>query len=223
MCNRIILYHGTKHEWQYDDKFDISMSRDDTDFGKGMYLTADYEMACRWAAMKPYGNNVLTLELPEDYLGYSVYSFGADIEWLNFIEQNRSKKHFLEKYQDYDILIGPTADDKLYDTLDDYFEMRIPSFQAIKEINIAQFSNQIVLKSKRALDLFKIVDIKKLNTHEIKYYRKQNRRIKRESEINRQRSREEYYQDAEKLYKHFQNHDSDNKKEPERKDNPNDN
>ena len=51
-----------------------------------------------------------------------------------------------------DIIIGPTADDKMFNAVMNYLSGAITAQQAIKYINVAGFSKQIVLKTERALE-----------------------------------------------------------------------
>ena len=112
------LYHGSNVEVK---RGDFSKSREDIDFGIGFYLTEDERMAKKWACSRAKSIlNCYTINLAN----LSTYQFGLDEEWLLYIKANRIREDgcedILSKYSEYDVLIGPTADDKLFDTVQLY-------------------------------------------------------------------------------------------------------
>lgn len=145
---KIILYHGTASIFDIPD---ISYSREDIDFGVGFYCTEDLEMAKMWAAHKKRSIvNVYELDLSN----LNIYHFKADEEWLAFIQGNRMWDK-IEDYSSYDILMGPTADDKLFTTLNRYMDGEYTAEMAIAIINIMGYNNQVVLKNKKAIQQIK--------------------------------------------------------------------
>lgn len=148
------FFHGSR---QKVDAPDLDHSRVDIDFGQGFYLTQDINMAEKWASTKanPTVNSY-------KFLGYglSMYEFSLDKEWLEFVKANRNgdNPELLEKYEKYDVLIGATADDKLYDTIGEYMDGIITAKEAVKYLNIARHSNQIVLKTEEAINQCKFLE-----------------------------------------------------------------
>lgn len=109
--NKIVCYHGSSREVVLPD---LSYSRADVDFGVGFYMTEDMNMAKKWACNKNRSVlNIYELNLEE----LNVFTFKPDEQWLEYCMSNRiqSKPVFVGSL--YDVLIGPTADDKLFNTL----------------------------------------------------------------------------------------------------------
>ena len=112
----MILYHGTNVEFE---KIDLLKSKPNKDFGRGFYLSPLYEQAQAMAEVKmeqlEYGHPiVLQYEVNEDDMKeLRVLEFDSDSEeWAKFILANRNNKS-AEAVHDYDIVIGPIADDRV--------------------------------------------------------------------------------------------------------------
>ena len=112
----MILYHGTNSPF---DVIDLQKSKPNKDFGKGFYLSADYDQALAMAKIKvnllEEGEpTVLAFEVDEKrmeqlrVLRYHEYSE----EWAKFILLNR-RNDKLQPVHDYDIVYGPIADDRV--------------------------------------------------------------------------------------------------------------
>ena len=154
-----ILYHGSG---QVVETPDLNHSREDIDFGAGFYLTEDKYIAKKWACTK---RNSYVSEYKLDLSGLKVYQFKLDKEWLKYVVDNRLF-NLNKDYDKYDVLIGPTADNKLYDTLQDYLDGYINEKQAIKYLNIVGYSNQIVLKSDDAIKQIEFIIASKIHNLE---------------------------------------------------------
>jgi len=141
----MILYHGSSVAVTAPD---LQHTREDIDFGGGFYLTADIDMAKKWACAKR--NSVVSV-FDVDLERLNIYEFGLNEEWLDYIKANRAEGGN-PHYDNYDMLIGPTADDKLFITLQEYIDGDITKRQAIEYLNIAGFSNQYVIKNEDALN-----------------------------------------------------------------------
>ena len=131
------------------DKPDLKHSRTDIDFGKGFYLTADQVMASKWAVNK----TVSILNCYKiDFSILTVKKMVADEEWLKYVMYNRgfsNEKPFDDN--NYDVIIGPTADDKLFVALDYYIDGIMTTKEAIQIINCMKYSEQIVFKNDAAI------------------------------------------------------------------------
>ena len=144
-----IFYHGSNDIIKNPD---LKHSRVDIDFGVGFYLTEDNMMAKKWACSKATSvvNNYKI-----DITGLSIYRFQLDQEWLEYVRANRLYEDhlqgILEQYEHYDILIGPTVEDKLYNTIQDYLDEEIDAETAVRYLNVAKHSEQIVLKTEKAI------------------------------------------------------------------------
>ena len=109
------LYHGTNTDI---DKIDLTRGLRHKDFGKGFYLTPDRTTAIRMAQKKArlFGGTptLLTYEMDDTALyanlKVKVFPREACVEWLLFVDANRDRKT-KEAIHNYDIVIGPIADD----------------------------------------------------------------------------------------------------------------
>lgn len=110
------LYHGTNKDF---DKIDLLKSKPNKDFGRGFYLSEDYEQALNMARVKveqlETGSPiVLTYEIADDawddlhMLCFENYSE----EWAKFILLNRNNSTDLPAHE-YDVVIGPIANDRV--------------------------------------------------------------------------------------------------------------
>ena len=115
------LYHGTISEIS---KIDVSLGRGRKDFGKGFYMAVSkqqavgmmhkkYREAVRRSRNKSdsdFTERLYLVSLDETYLqNLSVKIFEtADEEWLDFILMCREQNGMAHNY---DLVIGPTADD----------------------------------------------------------------------------------------------------------------
>lgn len=112
----MILYHGTNVEFE---KIDLLKSKPNKDFGRGFYLSPFFEQAKDMAETKveqlEHGNPIVfQYEVKEeDMADLRILRFDSySEEWAKFILANRNNKS--EKaVHDYDIVIGPIADDKV--------------------------------------------------------------------------------------------------------------
>lgn len=112
----ITLYHGSNVEI---NKIDLSLSRKGKDFGCGFYLNADkqqaIEMAVRTSNRMRTGSPVVTaFEFDDSILSTDILKIKIfedyTTDWADFILMNR--KNFSEEpVHQYDIVVGPIADD----------------------------------------------------------------------------------------------------------------
>lgn len=148
------LYHGSNKIIKYP-KF--NGSREKTDFGRGFYLTANEEQARRWS-IKGESNIVNCYDL--ELVDFSVYKFELGLEWLLFIIYNRKVGKFdFEKLklrfkflEDIDVIIGPTADDRMYNTLEEFFDGDISIEKTLEILNCMNLSNQYLIKTENGIN-----------------------------------------------------------------------
>ena len=112
----MILYHGTNLDFA---DIDLRKSKPNKDFGQGFYLSREYTQAMDMAKtkveqMEAGVPTVQTYEADEDamkdlrVLRFNDYSE----EWAKFILLNRNNAS-AEPAHDYDIVIGPIANDRV--------------------------------------------------------------------------------------------------------------
>ena len=148
------VYHGS---YIKIDKIDLSKSKPNKDFGRGFYVTKFRHHAEEWAKIigEKHGTDgfVSEFEFSENEFTKSICKikrFDAyDEDWLDFVVANRDKNN--EIAHDYDIVIGPVADDKVQNTLRLYLKGKISKEKFLKMLTYynrqnkkRKFSKQIV-------------------------------------------------------------------------------
>lgn len=111
------LYHGTNADF---DRIDLKKSRPNKDFGQGFYLSASRQQAEELAAARVElsGGKPVVIEYDFDetrLVGGMLRTKrfeGYTEEWAKFIIANRNNGS-TEPVHDYDVVIGPIADDRV--------------------------------------------------------------------------------------------------------------
>ena len=143
------IYHGSYMEVT---KPDLQHSREKVDFGKGFYTTPIYEQAEQWAKRlcKNTGSGVVSIyhfnDQHLDYLKVLIFETYSE-EWLDFILQCRR----CQDTTDYDIVIGGVANDRVFNTVELYFDGLIDKLEAIKRLRYEENNLQITFRTERAL------------------------------------------------------------------------
>ena len=120
------LYHGTNADFE---RISLTIGLRYKDFGHGFYATPDRQTAIRMAQKRArlFGGvpTLITFELDEaaltSDLKVKVFPEKACVEWLLFVDANRDRKN-TEPIHDYDIVIGPIANDGVVLQLTNYHE-----------------------------------------------------------------------------------------------------
>lgn len=112
----MILYHGTNADFGV---IDLTKSKPNKDFGQGFYLSREYTQAMDMAKTKieQLGSGspiVLTYESDDNAMArLKVLRFDDySEEWAKFILLNRNNSS-REPAHDYDVVIGPIANDRV--------------------------------------------------------------------------------------------------------------
>lgn len=148
------LYHGTNENFI---EIDLSKSRLGKDFGIGFYLTPEINVAKRQAERKYTqfgigGANVFAYEWNEDCAGVlQILEFKEySIDWANFILANRQNKAKINIHQ-YDIVIGPIADDTIGFQIRRFQDGIISIEQFLEEIKYHSVTMQYMFATERAI------------------------------------------------------------------------
>ena len=123
MCHnfKTIFYHGTVSKIQ---QIDVKLGRERKDFGKGFYMAVSKNQAIgmmhkkyrenvrrsRGKQESVFSENLYEITLRENYISnlkIKVFDV-ADLDWLDFVLTCREKGGMPH---DYDMVVGPTADD----------------------------------------------------------------------------------------------------------------
>ena len=148
----IEVFHGS---YAKIDKPDLSFSRRTLDFGTGFYVTPVYEQAVSWAMRwlrrnRPAIVNLYIFHdemLPE--LDVRVRDFPVyDHEWLRFVADNRAGI----QQEQYDVVRGGIANDKVFNTLELFFEKLISEDEALARLKFEKPNHQICIRRQDLID-----------------------------------------------------------------------
>lgn len=150
------LYYGSN---QLIQKIDLSKGQKYKDFGQGFYTTHLREQAVYWSKRMAdrFGGTAVVTEFEFDLDaavadGLNVKTFHApDKEWALFIMANR-KKDGQEFKHDYDIVIGPVAEDNMA-RLFGLYDMNIIDLDAVVSgLTYKDFNSQCFFATGRSLN-----------------------------------------------------------------------
>ncbi len=156
----MILYHGSYIEICNPD---LLHSRANVDFGAGFYVTPIYEQASKWITRyKRAGKDGIISKYFFDENNKSdlkVLEFDSySEEWLDFILSCRREKDA----SDFDLVIGGVANDKVFNTVELYFDGLIDKKEAIKRLRFEKPNLQICFRTEKALELLHFEGSEKL-------------------------------------------------------------
>ena len=151
----MILYHGTNADIE---KIDLEKGLRHKDFGKGFYLTPDKNTAIRMAQKKArlFGGSptLITYELADGALksdlSVKIFPEQASVEWFLFVDANRDKSN-VAPIHNYDIVVGPIADDGVVLQLTNYREGIYSPEQAAKLLQDKYLDQQYYFGTEQAL------------------------------------------------------------------------
>ena len=157
------LYHGTNVRFE---QAKILAPNRALDFGVGFYVTSDKQQATEWAhtvvKRSETGKPLLNIyEFDEAVAsGFSVLKFEKpNKEWLDFVCGNRLENFAVH---DYDLVIGPIANDRTMPVLNAYMaakDKELYAQVALSEIRADRLTDQYVFKSEKSLSFLKLKDI----------------------------------------------------------------
>ena len=152
------LYHGTNMDF---DVIDLGRSNKYKDFGQGFYLTDIRSQAEELAAKKSrlFGGYpvIQEYELHESMLvggDLRVLKFEMpSTEWAEFIFRNRNRENNF--VHDYDIVIGPIANDGVAYLLGRYEEGTLTIEELSKELVYKKLNSQYFFGTEKSLKYLK--------------------------------------------------------------------
>lgn len=149
-----IVFHASYCEVRRPD---VLHSRRRLDFGRGFYVTPIRRQAERWAGRMRLraGRGMINVYRFDDGGAESrarVLRFpGYDAEWLDFIAACRRGGDVSEAY---DVIIGGIANDKVFDTVELFFDGLITRDAALGRLRVERPNLQICLKNQKTIDAF---------------------------------------------------------------------
>ena len=149
------LYHGSITNI---DRIDLLKSKPNKDFGKAFYLSTDYEQAMEMAQFKA--------EFADTEPVVNVYEFDegclSQLRYHRFEEYSEDWAHFVYDHRtepqgrtlhDYDIVIGPIADDVVGYQIRRVEEGIISEEQFLEEIKFHTITMQYLFATQKATNL----------------------------------------------------------------------
>ena len=159
----MLLYHGSNIVVREPK---ILKSQRFLDFGAGFYMTSDFEQARKWAvrtaARREEGVATISVfELSDDYVDrVKVRTFARpDRDWLRYITVHRTGN---PPADDYDMVVGPVANDQAIRTVNNYLKGYFPEEVAIKLLLPQKLKDQYLFRTEKALDLLVFKEAKQL-------------------------------------------------------------
>ena len=150
------VFHGTTKKFE---QIDLKKSHNRRDFGMGFYTTILENQAKEWA---------YRLSLRQKVRGYYVYQYmfaeneqlnirrfdSLNKEWLEFIKQNRLEGGL---QHDYDIVIGPVADDNTMEAIQLYIAGILSADETVERLRYNRVNNQISFHTEKALECLEFI------------------------------------------------------------------
>lgn len=133
------------------------------DFGSGFYTTTSLEQARRWIKLrseqsKDFGHGVISAYAIDDAAlsdsNLKIKRFSStDLDpWFDFVMANRHTRGF---EHDFDIVIGPVANDRVFTTLTLYEAGILDKMQAILQLKTYVLWDQYLFHTAEALKQLK--------------------------------------------------------------------
>lgn len=195
--NDITLYHGSKNGLQSPIQ---PNSRSRCDFGKGFYMSTT-PMQPKTLIYRHENPTFYTLklrisEIPEDrILKLSGRDWMLSVlyhrKYLKDIKQTDMYKQIKAMNQDKDLIIGPIADDRMNEVINNFTENLITNKVLLECLKYIDYGTQYVAKTKFACSKIKIISQETLDTNARKKWNELRKHIRQESyekirQINRQ-------------------------------------
>ena len=153
------LYHGSNQDIV---SIDLEKGLMYKDFGKGFYLTPDKATAIRMAQKKAriFGGEptLITYELDEKGLNSEIkvkrFPAKANVDWFLFIDANRDRTQ-KQPVHNYDIVIGPIADDGVVLQLANFHQGIYSAQDAARYLQDRYLDQQYFFGTEKALSIIK--------------------------------------------------------------------
>lgn len=159
-------YHGSNADIE---TIDLTRGLRHKGFGKGFYVTSDKSTAIRMAQKKArlFGGTatLITYEFNEADLSPDLkvkrFPEKASVEWVMFVYDNRDRKN-TTPIHDYDIVIGPIANDGVVLQLTNYREGIYTPEQVAKLLQDRYLDQQYYFGTERALQFLHKINVEAL-------------------------------------------------------------
>jgi len=156
----MLVYHGSNTKVENPI---IIMPNRTLDFGSGFYTTMNIEQAESFAknvVSRNEGQGTPTISHYEVNYKELLQEFNVLIfdrpneKWLDFVYENRTAKY---TGRQYDIVIGPVANDTVYRVFRLFENGDIDRNAAIKRLKIVKLYNQMVFRTEKAISELRFI------------------------------------------------------------------
>lgn len=158
--SKMKLYHGSNVAVKVPM---LISSKRLLDFGTGFYLTSDFAQAKKWAirTAKIRGENIPLVsvfemeEQKKENLDILLFEM-PNKEWLRYVSANRTGKI---TEGEYDIVIGPVANDQAIRTVNNYLAGYFSEDIAIQLLLPQKLKDQYAFKTEKALNVLTFKEV----------------------------------------------------------------
>lgn len=143
------------------EKPEIRISPRNLDFGVGFYATQSRDQAARWAERQRKVRGAASAIVNKYDIsglwsaGLSCRTFdGASEDWLDAVIACRKG---MDVFEAYDVVVGPVADDNVYETIRLYEAGVYTRDEALRRLKTERLFNQMTFKTAKALAFCRFV------------------------------------------------------------------
>lgn len=147
---------------------DLHYGKKNADFGQGFYLSDDENFSHRWAKLRQNQTTYIN-KYELDLSNLKVKMFERDEEWFRYIFDNRRGK--TDKLAEYDVIIGPIANDTIYDVMGITTSGFLEDEDALQLLQVGKEYHQIAIKSPLAKEQLKWLGYESIEEKELLVYR----------------------------------------------------
>ncbi|MCR4952645.1 MAG: DUF3990 domain-containing protein [Treponema sp.] len=158
----MLLYHGSNVEVSNPK---ILESDRRLDFGKGFYLTSSYKQAKRWAELtvkrRGTGKEIVSVfEFDNSNTSdLNILRFTqAQKEWLEYVTMNRKNQTIPS--DNYDVVIGPVANDRTMPVISLYFAGIYDIEETIKRLMPQKLCDQYTFRTDKSIKKIRFLEVK---------------------------------------------------------------
>ena len=155
----MFLYHGSN---VVVEKPRLISPKRLLDFGAGFYLTSDLEQARKWASrttlLREEGQAVVSVYdvCEEELQKLAVLLFDSpNRDWLRYVAANRMGRQMDVQY---DVIIGPVANDQVIRTVNNYLNGYFTEDIAIQLLLPQKLKDQYAFKTDKAIQILHFLE-----------------------------------------------------------------
>ncbi len=154
----MIIYHGSTN---IVEKPQILPPNRTLDFGAGFYTTTSFEQAESWVRRKlTQTSNIGYVNIynwDENFILKKNIFEKPNEQWIDFVMKNRTQKGFSHEY---DVVLGPVANDRVYACFSLYEQGFIDKPTLILQLKTYDLVDQILFHTQKALQSLTFIEAK---------------------------------------------------------------